>query len=156
MLVESALYQLIKNSSVMATVNGRVFGGVLPDTKEGKPFDSFPAIVYRPPENGGRRVPRILEGGCPLVEQPFLIFSASRNNYGEAALIDEALFHLLDEYRGVVTDPTKSPVESLEIEAVLATSLSHAYAYVDELRVHQFVTEYLFHYKDPLRGTSKF
>jgi len=168
MLIESAAYQLLIGSQdfssrpdladasevLTSLIGNKVFGGILPGTKD-KPFDSYPAVVYRTPPRGGRRVVRILEGGCPLVEQPIHIFSAARA-VSTAARIDDAIFHLLDEFRGIVQDPSTSPVESLDVQAVLSTDLSHAYAYVDDLQVHQFVTEFLFHYKDPLRGNPKF
>lgn len=147
MLVESALYQILKNSTtVMSLVQGRIFSGVLPDKLE-----NFPALCYRPPQRGGRRVVRTINAGCALVEQPFYIFSAAKTNYGEAARLDDAIFHELDEFRGRVEDPTTSPIDSIKIEIVITTELSHSYAYVDDVRLHQFITEYLFHYVDPIR-----
>lgn len=148
MLVESALYQLLKNDlDVMGIVHGRIFSGVLPNGLE-----NFPALCYRPPQKGGRRVVRTLNTGCALVEQPLYIFSAAKTNYGEAARLDDAIFHLLDEFpRTDVSDPTTSPADSIRIEAILSTELAHSYAFVDDMRLHQFITEYLFHYVDPVR-----
>lgn len=148
MLVESALYQLLKNDmDVMAIVKGRIFSGVLPNK-----LDTFPALCYRPPQRGGRRVVRTINAGCALVEQPLYIFSASKTNYGEAARLDDAIFHVLDELpRTDVQDPTTSPPDSIRIETIITTELAHSYAYVDDMRLHQFITEYLFHYIDPIR-----
>lgn len=148
MLVESALYQILKaDTAVMAIVQGRIFSGVIP-----KKLDKFPALCYRPPQRGGRKVVRTINGGCALVEQPLYIFSASKTNYGEAARLDDAIFHALDEYeREDIIDPTTSPADSIRIEAVLTTELSHSYAFVDDIGLHQFITEYLFHYVDPIR-----
>jgi len=148
MQVESALYQLLKaDATVMSIVQGRIFSGVLPNE-----LKHFPALCYRPPQRGGRRVIRTLNTGCQLMEQPLYIFSAAKSNYGEAARLDEAIFHVLDELpRMDVSDPTTSPADSIRIETVLSTDLAHSYAYVDDMRVHQFITEYLFHYVDPIR-----
>jgi hypothetical protein len=148
MLIESALYQILKNSGTIANiVHGRIFSGVLP-----LKLDTFPAIVYRPSPRGGRKVVRTIDGGCALVEQPLYIFSAAKTNYGEAARLDDAIFHALDEYpRSVISDLSMSPPDSIRIEAVLTTDLAHSYAYVDDTHLHQFITEYLFHYIDPIR-----
>ena len=147
MLIETALYQLLKNSSdVTNIVSGRIFSGVLP-----MKLEQFPAIVYRPPQRGGRRVIRTINGGCALVEQPIHVFCAAKTNYGEAARLDDAIFHALDEFRGVVYDPTTSPMDSIKVEAVITTEISHSYAFIDDTKLHQFITEYLFHYVDPIR-----
>ncbi len=148
MLIESALYQILKNSvAITNLVSGRIFSGVLP-----KKLEQYPALVYRPPQRGGRRVVRTINGNCALVEQPLYIFSASKVNYGEAARLDDAIFQVLDEFpRTDIADPTTSPVESLRIETVITTDLSHSYAFVDDIGLHQFITEYLFHYIDPTR-----
>lgn len=148
MLIESALYQILKGSTqVMSLVQGRIFSGLLPDG-----LKNFPALCYRPPQRGGRRVVRTINGGCALVEQPLYIFSASQVNYGEAARLDDAIFQALDDFpRTDVEDPTTSPVDSIRVEAIVTTDLAHSYAYVDDMRLHQFITEYLFHYVDPIR-----
>lgn len=148
MQIETALYQILKASTeVMDIVQGRIFGGVLPDK-----LGAFPALCYRPPQKGGRRVVRTINAGCALIEQPLYIFSAAKANYGEAARLDDAIFHVLDEFpRTDVEDPTTSPTDSIRIETVLSTELAHSYAYVDDIRLHQFITEYLFHYVDPIR-----
>jgi len=147
MQIETALYQLLKGSpTVTDLVYGRIFSGVLPKT-----LTLFPAIVYRPPQRGGRRVVRTINGNCALVEQPIFVFSASKLNYGEASRLDEVIFHELDEFRGEVFDPTTSPLDSIQIEVVLTTELAHSYAYIDDVQLHQFITEYLFHYIDPIR-----
>lgn len=148
MLIESALYQILKRDSViMSIVQGRIFSGVLPNK-----LDSFPALCYRPPQRGGRRVVRTINSGCALIEQPLYIFSASKTNYGEAARLDDAIFHVLDEFqREDVADVSMSPPDTIRVETVITTDLSHSYAYVDDMRLHQFITEYLFHYVDPIR-----
>src|SRR5262245_46284162 len=148
MVIEDALYQILKNSVGVTThVSGRIFSGVLP-----KKLQLFPAIVYRPPMRGGRKVVRTINPGCALIEQPILIFSASKLNYGEAARVDEAIFHALDEFpRTDVEDPTLSPPDSIRVETIIATELAHSYAFVDDVQLHQFVSEYLFHYVDPIR-----
>lgn len=152
MQIESALYQLLKNATAITNlVSGRIFSGVLP-----KSLEQFPAIVYRPPQRGGRRVVRTINGGCALVEQPIYIFSAAKTNYGEAARLDDAIFQTLDDFpRTDVMDPTTSPPDSIRIEAIITTDLSHSYAYVDDVMLHQFITEYLFHYVDPTRRDRK-
>lgn len=147
MLIESALYHLLKaDAAVMAIVQGRIFSGVLPNE-----LAAFPALCYRPPQRGGRKVVRTINAGCALVEQPLYVFSAAKTNYGAAARLDDAIFHALDEFRGEVIDTTTSPAESIKIETIITTDLSHSYAYVDDIRLHQFITEYLFHYIDPIR-----
>lgn len=148
MLIETALYQLLKNSTaVMNIVQGRIFSGVAP-----KDLKAYPAVIYRPPQRGGRRVVRTINAGCALVEQPLYIFSSAKTNYGEAARLDDAIFQLLDDFpRTDVEDPTTSPVDSIRVEAIITTDLSHSYAYVDDILLHQFITEYLFHYVDPQR-----
>ncbi len=148
MLIETALYQLLKNSTtVMDLVGGRIFSGVLP-----KSLENFPAIVYRPPQRGGRRVVRTINANCALVEQPIYVFSAAKTNYGAAARLDDAIFQTLDDFpRTDVVDPTTSPADSIRVEAIITTELSHSYAFVDDIQIHQFITEYLFHYVDPQR-----
>lgn len=148
MLIESALYQILKNTTAITDlVSGRIFSGVLP-----KELKQFPSIVYRPPQRGGRRVVRTINGGCALVEQPIYIFSAAKTNYGEAARLDDAIFQVLDDFpRTDIVDPTTSPADHIRIEAIITTELSHSYAFVDDMQLHQFITEYLFHYVDPTR-----
>lgn len=148
MLIESALYQILKaDTTIMSIVQGRIFGGILP-----RQLEAFPALCYRPPQKGGRKVVRTINSGCALVQQPIYIFSASKVNYGEAARLDTAIFHALDEFpRQDIVDPTTSPVESIRIETIITTELSHSYAWVDDIKIHQFITEYLFHYVDPIR-----
>jgi len=148
MLIESALYQILKASTeVMNLVQGRIFSGVVP-----LKLENYPAIVYRPPQRGGRRVVRTINGGCALVEQPLYIFSTAKTNYGEAARLDNTIFQVLDDFpRTDVSDPTTSPADVIRVEAIITTDLSHSYAYVDDVHLHQFITEYLFHYVDPIR-----
>lgn len=152
MLIETALYQILKaDATITSLVSGRIFSGVLP-----KELTDFPAIVYRPPQKGGRKVVRTINAGCALVEQPLYVFSASKVNYGAAARLDDAIFHVLDEFpRTDVLDPTTSPPDSIRVEAIISTELSHSYAFVDDMKIHQFITEYLFHYVDPIRHARK-
>ncbi len=92
MLIESALYQILKNDTAIAALVGeRIFSGKLPQKRrDGAAYDSYPAIVYKPPPLGGREVVRVLEGGCALISQPLHIFSVAHTNYGAAARLDAA------------------------------------------------------------------
>jgi hypothetical protein len=146
--IERALYQLLKNDADLTTaVGGRIFAGTIPRSTTAS-TQIYPLVVYAP-TRAGHDVTRIVSGGCPLVEQPVEIFSASRLSYDEAADLDDRIVHLLDEFSGTVTDPALN--ESLEIQAVFSTNYAHVYSYLETIQVHQFLTEFQFHYLDPLR-----
>jgi hypothetical protein len=159
--LEQAIYLILKSDAgLAAAVGGRIFAGTIPrspitsGTLPGiKTFSTgiYPAIVYAPTRAGGD-VTRVLGGGCALLEQPVEIFTASRTSYDEAADLEDRIFHLLDEFSGVVRDPASS--DSFTIQSVFRTNWARVYTHLDSLQVHQFATEYSFHYLDPLRGQS--
>ena len=73
MLIEQAIYQILKNDAgVIALVGNRIFYGVLDQ------IVNYPAIAYRPPAVGNRTLLRTLGGGCSLVSQRVHVYSASK------------------------------------------------------------------------------
>ncbi len=146
MLIEQAVYELLSNDGGIAAIaSGRIFGGVLPQE-----LKTYPAIAYRPPATGNRRVIRVMEGGCSLVAQRVHVFSAARR-FSEASELDAAVFMALDEFFGTVDLPASSPMESIDIQAIFATNVAHAHQYDDRLQLHNYVTEFEIHYTDPNR-----
>lgn len=147
MLIEEAVYKLLStDSGVIALVGGRIFSGVLPQDLEG-----YPAIAYRAPATGNRRVIQVMEGGCSLVSQRIHVFSADKGKrkYGTAAELDAAVSIALNDYSGVVSIPATSPLESIDVQAIFQTTLAHAYGFDDKTQTHNFVTEFEIHYTDP-------
>ncbi len=150
MLIEQAIYQILRNDApIAALVGSRIVYGVLDQ------IQTYPAIAYRPPAVGNRTLIRTLGGGCSLVSQRVHVYSASKgrgNAVAElAAELDAAVSKALDEYRGTVSDMTVSPVESIYIQAIFSTNLAHRYVYDDPQQVHNFLTEFEIHYTDPQR-----
>lgn len=146
MLIEQAVYKILKTDpGVTALVVGRIFAGVMPQQNQ-----TFPAIVYRAPADSGRMNVYTLEGGIALVRQRIQVFSAGRT-YGQAALVDAAVGDALDEYRGTVVNLEASPSESIDIQGIFTTLVSHAHQYVDTTQLHEFITEFECHFIDPRR-----
>jgi hypothetical protein len=149
--IEQALYKLLKtDAAVSGFVAGRIFAGVMPQQVE-----TYPAIAYRAPAAGGRGAGsretfHTLPSGCTLVRQRLQVFSAAKT-YGEAALLDEAVYTLLDEFRGTVIRDGSSPEESIDIQGVFLGDPAHAYVFEDKTQLHQFVSEFAFNFIDPSR-----
>lgn len=150
MQIEDAVYQLLKtDAAVTAIVSGRIFQGVMPQE-----VHSYPGIVYRAPEDGGRAIIRTLEGGCTLVSQRIKVFSAA-HKANQSGPLDIAVIKCLDEFSGTVTEPDTSPEESIEIQGIYLTQpdqgLAHAYQYVDKTKLHEFISEFDCYFIDPSR-----
>lgn len=149
MLIEQAIYKILKTTAgVTNLVVGRIFAGVMPQQNT-----TYPAIVYRTPPDGGRLMTEVLEGGCSLVRQRIHVFSAGRT-YGQAALVDAAVGDALQEYHGTVYNTDASPQESIDIQSIFMTLMSHAHQYVDKTELHEFVTEFECYFIDPRRLTG--
>lgn len=152
MLIEEAVYQLLSaNAGVTALASGRIFAGVLPQD-----LQNYPAIAYRAPATGNRmnrRTIQVMEGGCSLVAQRIHVFSAAKGkrDYGPAAELDAAVCGALEDYQGTVSIPASSPLESIYVQGIFATTLAHAYGFDDKTQTHNFVTEFEIHYTDPNR-----
>lgn len=145
MTIEDAIYHILRNNSgVTALVSGRIFGGIL-----GESIRTYPAICYRP--NPPRTVVRTLDGGCTLVLQHISVFSASRT-FDAASDTDDAVRAALDEFRGTVSNG-ESPEETISIQNILMTPVSHEHQYVDKTQLHEFETEFECHFLDPQRLT---
>lgn len=148
MIIETAAYQLLKgDASILSIVqdgaNIKIFGGA-----EFPADDDFPVLVYKPPPSGGREMPMVMGGDTPLISQPMQFISLSRH-FKQAARLDHYVFLKLSDYAGSVSDPTTSPAESLTIQGVFLDQPNHGYSYLEELRVHQFLSQYVFRYIDP-------
>lgn len=145
MNIEQAIYQILKtDSGITARVAGRIFAGVAPQQVHDDEY-----LVYR--SAGDRRIVRTLEGGCALFSQRMHVFSTGKK-YGRAATLDDLVILTLDEFRNTVTLPDTSPSETLFIESIFLTPLSHEYQYVDKTERHEFISEFDCHYLDPSRA----
>lgn len=145
MNIEQAVYQILKtDAGIIALVSGRIFAGVAPQEVHDDQF-----LVYR--SAGDRRHVRTLEGGCALFTQRMHVFSAGRK-YGQAAVLDDVVIQVLDEFRNTVTLPATSPPESIFIEGIFLTPLAHEYDYIDSTQRHQFISEFECTFLDPVRA----
>lgn len=142
-LIEQAIYALLKASSgVTDIVAGKIFSGVAKQTAVA------PYVVYRTPPEGARRITRTIDGDCTLVRDGVLIFSVGRT-YGEAAELDAAIEDALDEYAGTVTNTDASPEESIDIQQIRLDSPAHGHQYVDDTKLHEFLSKYECDFTDP-------
>jgi hypothetical protein len=145
-LIEQVIYKLLKtNMDVTDLVAGRIFAGIVPQT-----IATFPLVMYKTPEDGGREVVRTIQGGCSLVRQRMRLFSAART-YGEAALLDAAVYGCLDEFFGTVINEQVSPPESIDIQGIFLAQPAHAHQFVDKTQLHEFISEFDCHFIDPSR-----
>jgi hypothetical protein len=144
-LIEEAIYRILKgDSAVTAVVAGKVFSGVAKQTA------TAPFVVYRAAPEGSRRIVEVLDGGCTLVQEDIDVFSVGRN-YGEAAELDDSVEAALHEFTGTVVNDEASPSQSIGIQMILMGLPAHAHQYVDDTKVHEFISRFRCHFLDPRR-----
>lgn len=145
MLIEEAIYRILKaDSQVTGVVASKIFSGVA------KQSVTAPYLVYRAPAEGGRRITEVLEGGCALVQQDIDVFSVG-TNYGAAATLDSHVENALHEYSGTVVNTDLSPSESIDIQRIFLNLPAHGHQYVDDTKLHEFVSRFRCYFLDPLR-----
>lgn len=143
MIIEDVFYQLLKGDATLVAFRaGRLFLGAA------KPEVEPPYQVYR--ASSGRQIIETLEGGVALTRQRMLVVSAAKKAT-DAADMDEATIHRLNEFSGVVTLPGTSPVESITVQGIFLAPLAHDGDYDDRSGLHEYASEFVCHYLDPRR-----
>lgn len=114
------------DTDVVAIAGANVYSEELPQSKEsgGAQVQPYPGLSYREPADFNKRTIDTLEGGCTLVEETRDFFSAAKNKTVAKAL-SNAVFNLLHEFSGTVSDDA-SPPNTIEIQGIFA-DISNAY-----------------------------